>query len=71
MKLDEVKYSFNMIRFNKLKEFKSLTKAKFNPNIDKFFQLIDDLSKDEKYCSEDKFTISKKEFDNLINTRLV
>ncbi len=70
MKLDEVKYSFNMIRFNKLKEFKSLTKAKFNPNIDKFFQLIDDLSKDEKYCSEGKFTISKKEFDNLINTRL-
>lgn len=70
MTVDEIKYSFNINALNKLKELKSLTKANFDPNIDKFIQLIDDLSKDEKYCSDNRFTISKVELDNLIKTKL-
>lgn len=70
MTVDEIKYSFNINALNKLKELKSLTKANFNPNIDKFIQLIDDLSKDEKYCSGNTLTISKLELDNLIKTKL-
>jgi len=45
------KYYFSMNVFNDLKKIKLSTKTKFKPAINNFFDLVDELSKDKKYCS--------------------
>lgn len=65
------KYFFSMDVFNDLKKLKSSTKAKFKPAINNFFDWVDELSKDKKYCSWDTFSIVQAEFKEFLKTDLL
>ena len=65
------KYYFSMNVFNDLKKIKLSTKTKFKPAINNFFDLVDELSKDKKYCSWDTFSIVQAEFKEFLKTDLL